>query len=279
LKRNEGIAFQGTVLNGTGFMLSKLEVDNLAQKNPANLEVISLYLRGEDFNASPTQSPSKYVINFRDWPLQKAQQYPDCLNILKEKVQPERNRIIERGGQIHEYDYWKFWDKRMDSYEKISSLDQVLFHSCTSKYVAFSFVPSSYVFAQPHAVIGLSNYCYFAVLQSNFHESWVRRYTSYSLSLARYTITDCFETFPFPDDLSAIETIGRIYFDHRQQLMLSKQEGLIGIYNRFHNPQDQSHEINELRNLHAEMDGYVAGAYGWLDLDFQYDFFETPRDG
>ena len=52
------------------------------------------YLNGEDLNTRPDQSPSRWVINFFDWPLDRktapvsiegpvAEDYPDCLAIKR----------------------------------------------------------------------------------------------------------------------------------------------------------------------------------------------------
>ena len=44
------------------------------------------------------------------------------------------------------------------------------------------------------------------------------------------------------------------------------QTGLSSIYNRFHDPQETSAEIQKLRELHEAMDRAVLEAYGWADL-------------
>ena len=279
LKANRDIAFQGTVVHGTGFVLSEPEAAELIKKNPKNADVLIPYLRGEDFNSTPTQSPSTYVINFRDWPIEKAMEYPDCFSIIQEKVKPGRDKIVAKGGQIHEYDYWKFWDKRLESYDQISSLRHVLFHSFTSKYVAFSFVDVGNVFAAPHVVICFSDFGSFAILQSNIHEVWVRRYTSYSLSLARYTPTDCLETFPLPYKREVAALDGERFFEFRKKICVSSGIGLVEIYNKFHDPNEADPRIIELRSLQAAMDQSTLSTYGWSDIVLNHDFFETPRDG
>src|SRR6476469_2534183 len=59
--------------------------------------------------------------------------------------------------------------------------------------------------------------------------------------------------------------------------MLTRQEGLTKTYNRFHNPQETSADIAHLRELHREMDGAVAAAYGWSDLDLGHGFHTTKQ--
>src|SRR6185437_9339879 len=94
---------------------------------------------------------------------------------------------------------------------------------------------------------------YLAVLQSTFHIDWANMYGSSLKNDLRYTPTDCFETFPFPTNADSLKSIGERYYNHRQSIMLTRQEGLTKTYNRFHNPNEHSPDIIQLRELHKEM--------------------------
>ncbi len=59
--------------------------------------------------------------------------------------------------------------------------------------------------------------------------------------------------------------------------MLARQEGLTKTYNRFHDPHEPADDIQQLRELHVEMDNAVAAAYGWGDLDLGHGFHETKQ--
>jgi hypothetical protein len=48
--------------------------------------------------------------------------------------------------------------------------------------------------------------------------------------------------------------------------MVQNNEGLTTTYNRFHDPEERSPAIQELRRLHDAMDRTVLQAYGWDDL-------------
>ena len=85
----------------------------------------------------------------------------------------------------------------------------------------------------------------------------------------RYTPSDCFETFPFPENFETnerLEAVGKEYYEFRAQLMIANNEGLTKTYNRFHDPYERSPEIQKLRELHDAMDRAVLDAYGWTDL-------------
>ena len=92
-----------------------------------------------------------------------------------------------------------------------------------------------------------------------------------------YSPSDCFETFPFPDDTNGLDDIGERYYSHRQSIMLARQEGLTRTYNRFHNPEENAEDIATLRRLQVEMDHAVAAAYGWADLALDHGFHQTKQ--
>ena len=91
----------------------------------------------------------------------------------------------------------------------------------------------------------------------------------------RYTPSDCFETFPFPDGWEThpgIEAAGRAYYEFRAARMVRNDEGMTKTYNRFHDPYEDDPEIEKLRELHAAMDRAVLDAYGWTDIPTDCDF-------
>ena len=57
--------------------------------------------------------------------------------------------------------------------------------------------------------------------------------------------------------------------------MNSRDEGLTQVYNRFHDPNETSADLQKLRQLHVEMDNAVATACGWTGLDLGHGFHET----
>jgi hypothetical protein len=277
LQENRNKVFQGSIILGTGFIITTQEANKLISQNPKNRNVLFPFLNGKDLNSNPDSSPSRWIINFFDWSLEKAQEYPDCLNILTERVKPERDELIARSKQIHEYDYWKFWDKRLENYELISNLKRVLVTSEVTKYLAFTFVDNGWVYSSNVDVFVISSYSAFAVLQSFLHDAWARTYCSQLETRLKYSPGNGFETFPFPVSFSSLEKIGETYHEERRQTMLARQEGLTATYNRFHNPEEGAGDIVRLRELHVEMDKAVASAYGWDDLSLGHDFHETAQ--
>ncbi len=61
--------------------------------------------------------------------------------------------------------------------------------------------------------------------------------------------------------------------------MIKNNEGLTKTYNRFHDRDDHSPEIQTLRTLHTAMDRAVLDAYGWTDVSTACEFLLDHDDG
>ena len=71
LAENAGKSFIGSYVLGMGFVLEPDEARQLIDKDPRNKDVLFPYLNGEDLTSRPDQSPSRWVINFFDWPVDR----------------------------------------------------------------------------------------------------------------------------------------------------------------------------------------------------------------
>lgn len=98
LKANEGKSFQGSIVLGMGLVLLPEEADELIQQNSANQEVLFPYLTGEDLNSRPDQSPSRWVINFKDLPLRRADEKE-----WKRAAEEGQKGLIRRGIVAPDY--------------------------------------------------------------------------------------------------------------------------------------------------------------------------------
>jgi hypothetical protein len=253
------------------------------------------------------------VINFHDWPLRRAEpsewktagdsgrkelvrngvvepdyngdvaaDFPDMLKIVEEKVKPERTRKkADRSFALRYPLYLKWWiyaEKRPRLYSTISGMERVLVLCMVTQYLSPHFLKNNMVFDQRVVVIAWLMFHDFLMVSSNIHEIWVRTYSSMLETRLSYSITGAFETFPFPNKKQeGLERSGLRYYDQRQSIMLSRQEGLTKTYNRFHKKDEKSSDIAELRRLHVEMDYAVAAAYGWTDLELGHGFHETKQ--
>ncbi|WP_435017954.1 Eco57I restriction-modification methylase domain-containing protein [Tundrisphaera sp. TA3] len=290
LAANAGKSFIGSYVLGMGFVLEPDEARRLIERDHRNKDVLFPYLNGEDLNSRPDQSPSRWVINFFDWPLDRdsapenyqgpvSADYPDCLAIVEDKVKPERTRRNEKGDYSLRkplpQQWWIYAEKRPALYRTITGMGQVLVRARIANRHSIVWVPAGWVYNEKTVIfVG----CPFGIMQSDIHEVWARNYSSTLRTDMQYTPSDCCDTFPFPDGHHThLTTLAETYHAHRHQIMLTRQKGLTKTYNHFHDSDETAADIQRLRDLHVEMDRAVAAAYGWDDLDLGHGFHETKQ--
>ncbi|WP_026604317.1 Eco57I restriction-modification methylase domain-containing protein [Methylomonas sp. 11b] len=307
LKANEAKSFIGSYVLGMGFVLEPKSAAALIAQNAKNKECLFPYLNGEDLNSRLDQSPSRWVINFHDYPLKRtadgvwlvadekqrkawlqlgivpadypepvAADYPDLLAIVEENVKPER---MKNNRDVYRIRWWHYAEKRPALYATIAEMARYLIHPLTSKHHNLVFYSHGQVPSHMTVILAIDSWAEYALLQSKVHWKWALEYGN-KIGAGKdpqYTPSQCFETFPFPRNFNHLETIGERYYQHRQIIMQTRQEGLTKTYNRFHNLTETADDIVELRRLHEEMDNAVAAAYCWQDLPLDHGFHETKQ--
>jgi hypothetical protein len=304
LAANNRRSFIGSYVLGLGFVLEPNEAQRLITRHRANRQVVFPYLNGDDLNATPTQTATRWIICFFDWPLDRTAQgcwgnasdhdratwlkigsvpsdypakvagdFPDCLRLVEDRVKPERMKNRDNGARKW---WWRFARPRPDLYSTIAGAEEVLVIAQTSRTQSPIFVPNGTIFDQKIVVFSDRDYSTFATLCSTIHYSWVIHYGCTMRTDAVYTPSDCFDTFPFPSNMR-LDAIGLTYHQYRSKTMLAQNDGLTATYNRFHDTDETAADIQQLRELHVEMDLVVAAAYGWDDLALAHGFHETNK--
>jgi hypothetical protein len=217
------------------------------------------------------------VINFFDWAVDRAEQYPDCFERVRRLVRPDRERARGKNAiaNARADNWWQFASYTKSLYAAIRGLERVLAIPNTSKHAVPIFVPSGPIFSNSLIIAATDSDQAFGVLTSGFHWWWAATMASTMRTDIRYSPTDCFETFPQPDPTDATGMLGAHLNEHRSALMLDRQEGLTRTYNRVHDPGEHSDDIARLREIHVKLDYAVRDAYGWSDLDLGHGFHDT----
>jgi hypothetical protein len=294
LLANSNLSFTGGYPYGSGFLFDDDDVDastvqemtTLLDRHPDYQQFIFPYLGGEEMLNSPTQSARRYAINFGSMSEAEASRWPLLMDILRRKVLPERQALSDTPDAQRLKALWWLWARTRPNLDAAKQgLGRMLMHPFNSSNLAFAFVPTSMVVASPHPVVVRESVAWFGVLQSRVHELWTRVFASSLKDDLRYAPSDCFETFPFPENFESdavLEAAGKEYYEFRAALMVRNDEGLTKTYNRFHDPGETSAEIARLRELHAAMDRAVLDAYGWQDVQpvcgFALDWLDLDDD-
>ena len=287
--------FEGSKWVGDGFLLDESQAADMVRRDLKCSEVILPLLHGEEINQSPAQKSGRHVIYMADMPISQVREYGVAFEWLKTHVKPYRDTHAE--APLREK-WWLFKRPTVELYARLAGLRRCFVATATTKYLNFSAVPASMVFAHTLKILATDRWDVYAVLQSTLHEAWARKYSGTFAQELRYSSTKAFETFVFPGNLwqvpdAELAALGEHYHAHRRRLMLDLNLGLTGLYNLFHDPALTAEKVAalchlkahlaragfeavlELRRLHVSLDIAVRNAYGWRDLDLKHGFMEV----
>ena len=272
LKENTGLAFMGSVLSGKGFVLSEKEALEMLASDANNSKVIIPYLIGRDVNSRPDQSPSRWVIDFADRPLEQARNFRRPFLRVEELVKPKRLAVKRKAYRER---WWQFAEQVRECYSAISTMSKVVVNSGSTKYLSFPVVPTGVVFDQRLFVFAISEPSDYLVLRSTFHDCWARKYSNSLGEGVSYTTTRCFRTFPRTSivvDRAAL--IASTMESLRMSICRDLDSGLTDVYNLFHSQNEAGLDLQALRKVHVKLDTVVRDAYGWSDIELGHDFHE-----
>ena len=276
LKSNIGIAYNGSCLLGDGFLVDESEIDHYQDSK----DVIFPFLNGKDLNSSPAQSPSRRVINFWDWTLDQASKYGSAYQKILDQVKPYRNtqKITALRNK-----WWIYKRPTIDLYKAIGtypgielpSKKKVIALSRHGKALAFCMVDSGIIFSDATVVFVLDDYWSFGVLQSSLHCIYAWQYSSKLKNDLRYSLSDTFETFPFPKYSSSVERSAWEFHSLREKYMETNQVGLTTFYNLFHDQECHDDTVVKLRKISELIDSELLIAYEWQDIRLEHGFHQV----
>jgi hypothetical protein len=264
LDENEGIAFQGSNILGLGFTMPAEEARLLVAEDSRNAEALFSYVIGADLNRRRDTSASRWIINFQDWPLERADQYTALIDRVRRLVKPQRDQTKRLARRDY---WWRYAERASELYAAIDGLDHVLAISLVGNTLLPVRVPTGQVFSHVCAVFALGDYASLALLSSSVHQVWVIRYTSTLETRIRYAPSDVFVTFPRPTTTPKLHELGEALDDERRALMLGRALGLTKLYNQVHDAAVADPAIVRLREIHEQIDLAVLAAYGWGTID------------
>ena len=287
LQENKNLAYVGVIPNGEGLFLTDEEYSALTSEDAKNSEVLRPYITGSDLNAA-SRLKGRFIINFWDWPLDRARIYPSVLALVEQRVRPHRSTLSATKQKVKDK-WWLFEASGKSLFHALGHSDQfekkpngprgtlktAIAIARVSKTGAFTLVPSDYVFAAEVVVVASDDLGLLSTLQSSLHLAFAWNYAGKMKVDLRYSPTMCLETFPFPKISDSLKEIGARYVAQRQQILDKREIGLTKLYNDFHKETKLDADLQTLRQTHREMDEAVAAAYGWADINLDHDFHEV----
>ena len=217
LSANANSVYQGSIFLGDGFLLTHEEARKLLEVGPRNQEVVFYAINGREVNNNPEQNPGRQIIDFRDWSMEKSSSYEEPFARIQELVKPIRDA---QNDKLAKEKWWLHVRPKLEMYSSIRLLNRCFIAAATTKYLNFSAFPTSHVFLNTTYVFTTDRWDLYAVVQSTLHEVWARKYSGALKQDLRYSPSDCFETFPFPEGLwqtanPALANLGEHYHGNR----------------------------------------------------------------
>ena len=274
LASNKGLAAFGFLLAGRGFVVDAREADMLLAE-PSHRDVLRPILSGRELAGRPI--PSEQVIDFRLRSLDEAREYPVLLNLVKDRVFPERATNNDAGRRAR---WWLFGRTNIALREAVSDCTLYIATVETAKHRVFHVLPTSVVVEHGVTCIALQTNFDLGVLSSAAHATWALGAGGHLEDRPRYNKTLCFDSYPFPvasaaqrDGISSLAgELSRLRLhalDRDERVTMTKMYNVIEKLRSGEPLTPNERTIHELaacgilRDLHDELDKLVAEAYGW----------------
>lgn len=258
LSQNRGVAFQGPIPAGMGFIITPDEAANLLSDQSADYSlVVRRYLMGEDIAEDPRQEPTRWIIDFGTMPLEAAREWPRALALVEARVRPDRELNRDHGFRTS---WWRFGRPRPAMRKAIRGLERFLACNRVGKRLYFIWFDPTWCPGDKVVVVARDSEFELGVLSSSLHTAWAWMLSSTLKADLNYTPTTAFDTFPFPPPTAgaSIADVVRSLVERRTAICAERQIGLTQLYNDV-----DDGAYNDLRELHFALDEAVAAAYGW----------------
>lgn len=272
LQENAGRTFEGCKLAGIGFVVSEEEARAWIRASATNAEVLAPYLNGDDLNSTPDMSARRWAIDFNDMSEERARKYREPFAHVEATVKPVRMR---NNREVYRRYWWQYAERRPAMRAALTNLDEVLVLTRVSKAVVPTRVTTSQVLSDMLTVFAFAGDGDLAVLSSSLHQIWAITYASTLETRVRYTPSECFETFPRPEQTPWLVGMGRTLDESRREIMLRRDLGLTKLYNLVNDAgigDASDPDVARMRAIHVELDQAAMDAYGWSGISLDHGF-------
>jgi hypothetical protein len=183
---------------------------------------------GANLAGLPLGRPSRWIVDFSSISLESAERYLLPFNHLKEHVRPER--LANSNTDLHA-SWWQHWRPRPAMRKALEKLPFYFAVPEVSKWFIFLECEASWLSGNNCRPVASKDYYLLGLLTSSVHRLWVNNQKSTLKGDTRYNHKTCFETFPFPQLVTAeqAEAIRQQMVelnDYRNSWMVEQQKGI-----------------------------------------------------
>jgi hypothetical protein len=282
LLANEGLAYRGVQLIGSGFIVTPEVAKSLGLGAVDNAENhIREYRNGRDLTAKPRGVMAIDLFGLSETEVRS--RFPAIYQHVTDNVKPERE---QNNRESYRKNWWIHGEPRRDLRPALAGLPRYTATVETMKHRIFQFLDASVLPDNKLIVLCVSESERLAILSSRLHVCWSLAAGSW-LGVGNdpvYAKTRCFDPFPFPDltedQKTHLRQLGENLDAHRKRqqaahpkLTLTQMYNVLEKLRAGDTVEGKDKEIYDqgligiLRDLHDQIDVVVAEAYGWpVDL-------------
>ncbi|PYF01535.1 type II restriction/modification system DNA methylase subunit YeeA [Rhodopseudomonas faecalis] len=232
LGANEGVCSPGVKLHGSGFIISREEAVHLGLERREGLNAhIRDYRNGRDLTS---RSRNVMVIDLFGLEAEEVKsRFPEVYQHLATTVKPERDA---NNRDSYRLNWWVFGEPRKDLRPALVDLRRYIATVETTKHRVFQFLDASILPDNMLVAIGSDDAFHLGVLSSRLHVTWTLAQGGTLEDRPRYTKSQCFDPFPFPDANNIQKQTIRVSAEeldaHRKRVLAEHPHlTLTGLYN------------------------------------------------
>nr|WP_245479459.1 DNA methyltransferase [Hansschlegelia zhihuaiae] len=279
----EGLCSPGAKLHGAGFLISRSKAAELGLGRRPGLERhIRPYRNGRDLTSRPRDVLAIDLFGLSAEDIRR--RFPEAYQHLALTVRPQREAQVARSATADAVAYlekwWLFGKPRPELRAALVRLPRYIATVETAKHRVFQFLDSVILADNMLIVVADNDAATLAVLSSSVHRVWTSASGGSLEDRPRYTKSQCFDPFPFPDPSPALRASLAAAGEELDALRKSVQAEhpditLTALYNVLEKlragaaltTKEESVKTRGLvlilKELHDAIDRLTHDAYGW----------------
>jgi hypothetical protein len=256
------LVFKGDVFLGDGFLINGEKAAELLSKNSLERAVIHPFLNAMDLNSRVDRIGPNWIIDFGPLSKIEAKRHTGSWGLVEHLVKPEREKLDPKKYKWRRENWWRFASSSEELKQKLKLVKFAVAIPVTSKLMIPASVSSRQVFSSALAICPIESPSFFALISSWMHRSWAQWWGSKMRDDFRYSISDCFDTFPFCISNKTLDKLGKDLDEKQRVLAIKRDIGLTKLYNLVNSQSCEDPDIKLLRALHEKIDREVIKAFG-----------------
>ena len=201
---NHNACFVGTSKKASFDISGETARPWLRQPNPhslSNAEVVKPWINGSDLVRA---SSDTWIIDFGVTRSEgEASLFETPFDYVGRVVKPEKDKVR---NEAERRKWWLHARTAPDMRAALGLVSRFIASSIVAKHRLWVWRPAIVLASHAVCVIARADDTTFGILHSRFHELWSLGMGTSLEDRPRYTPTTCFETFPFPSDLTPADT-------------------------------------------------------------------------